>query len=185
MFELQNVIVGIGPESASVQGLKVDLLPDCFETRYGNIPPVIYVRECYRSLYDTASASILIKQASAATLFTGVPGIGKSLFLVYFIYRFLHDERFEDKCFAVEFEKGKYELFRPTANPEATEFSCTRVSWDCMELKNLLLLCDITDTDAVGPAARAKLTFIFSSPNGLRYEEMCKNDPSYKYIMPT
>jgi hypothetical protein len=150
MFELQNVIVGIGPESASVQGLKVDLLPDCFETRYGNIPPVIYVRECYRSLYDTASASILIKQASAATLFTGVPGIGKSLFLVYFIYRFLHDERFEDKCFAVEFEKGKYELFRPTANLEATEFSCTRVSRDCMYHRSVFFSLGKLDHILVG-----------------------------------
>ena len=176
-----------GPEGASVhsgdQQLKVHPLPDCFEKRYGKIPPVIYVRECYRDLYETASASMLIKQASAATLFTGVPGIGKSLFMVYFIYRFLHDDRFEDKCFAVEFDKGKYVLFRPTANANATEFSCTEVSSGSMQHVNFLLLCDISD--AVGPAARAKWTFIFSSPNGLRYEEMCKNLPSYKYTMPT
>jgi hypothetical protein len=183
MFELQNVTVGIGPESASVQVLKVDLLPDCFDKRYGNIPPVIYVRECYRSLYDTASASILIKQASAATLFTGVSGIGKSLFLVYFIYRFLHDDRFEDKCFAVEFDKGNYELFRPMANANATEFSNTKVSSGSMQHNDLLLLCDISD--AVLPAARAKWTFIFSSPNKRRYKEMLKNNPSYKYTMPT
>ena len=184
---MQNVPVCTGPEGASVhsgdQQLKVHPLPDCFEKRYGKIPPVIYVRECYRDLYETASASMLIKQASAATLFTGVPGIGKSLFMVYFIYRFLHDDRFEDKCFAVEFDKGKYELFRPTANTNPTEFSCTEVSSGSMQHENFLLLCDISD--AVGPAARAKWTFIFSSPNKLRYKEMCKNYPSYKYTMPT
>ena len=58
-----------------------------------------------------------------ATLFTGVPGIGKSLFMVYFISRFLVDERFTDKSFALEFTAGKYVYFRPTG--EDGEFWCS------------------------------------------------------------
>ena len=51
--------------------------------------------------------------AMGVTLFTGVPGIGKSLFLVYFIYRYLHDDRFSDKRFALKFDSGVYEYFKP------------------------------------------------------------------------
>jgi putative protein kinase ArgK-like GTPase of G3E family len=39
---------------------------------------------------------------SAVSLITGVPGIGKSLFLIYFIYRYLRDEKFGKKiCIAI------------------------------------------------------------------------------------
>ncbi len=44
-------------------------------------------------------------------LFTGVPGVGKSLFLVYFICRFLRDNYFSDKLFAFEFHRGEYDYF--------------------------------------------------------------------------
>ena len=50
----------------------------------------------------------------------GVPGISKFLFLVYFIYIFLQDTRFQDKCSAGEFDQGNYWYFQP--NSEATLF---------------------------------------------------------------
>ena len=184
---VENVTVCAASEGADVyseceQQLKIHQLPLSFEDRYGSIPEIIYVRECYRDLYDTASASMLIKQPNAATLFTGVPGIGKSLFLVYFIYRFLHDARFKDKYFAVEFADTKeYWCFKPTA--DATEFSCTLESSKFILPKPFLLLCDINT--ATEPASRAKWTFIFSSPNDNRFKEILKAEPNFEYTMPT
>lgn len=116
------------------------------------------------------------------TLFTGVPGIGKSLFLVYFLFRFLHDNRFLDKTFALEFySTKKYLCFHPTADPK--EFLCTHQSGSGMPAKNFLLLCDIVE--AAEPASRAQWTFIFSSPAPSRYKEILKRSPRYRYIMPT
>ena len=162
--------------------LTINQLPAHFAPRYGKIPETIYVRECYRELYKTASDSMLAEcSGNSATLFTGVPGIGKSLFLVYFIYRFLHDDRFPNKTFAVEFTKGKYVCFQPTANAE--EFSCTHQNSSYVYSKDNLLLCDIAE--ALEPEMRAKWTFIFSSPSPSRYKEILKNAPRARYILPT
>ena len=113
------------------------------------------------------------------TLFTGVPGIGKSLFMVYFISRFLTDERFTDKRFALEFTRGQYLYFRPTG--EEGEFWCS--IHEGTRRKDFLLLCDIDET--VGPVSRAKWTYIFSSHDPARYKEITKNSPKRVYILPT
>ncbi len=115
-------------------------------------------------------------------MFTGVPGIGKSLFLIYFIHRYLADDRFPDKRFAVEFKgNNKYFLFEPTS--VAGEFDCSLQDADMIYDKDFLVLCDIEAP--VLPAARAKWLCIFSSPNPDRYKETMKNDPTYQYTMPT
>jgi len=72
-----------------VQHLIVKQLPKCFSERYGFIPDIIFVRECYTRFYNATSD--LMANGSrkfGVTLFMGVPGIGKSLFL---IYRFISD----------------------------------------------------------------------------------------------
>ena len=116
-------------------------------------------------------------------LFTGVPGIGKSLFLIYFLYRYLHDDRFHDKRFALEFKSGKYSYYEAIDSEEAEEFACFELSRKDMKFHEVLLLCDIAAPEE--PSWRAKHTFIFSSPNPLRYKEMTKNKPSYRFTMPT
>jgi putative protein kinase ArgK-like GTPase of G3E family len=58
----------------------------------------------HREIYMTVSHSMLDENKdNSSSWFTGVPGIGKSMFLLYFIYRFLEDDRFSNKTFAVEF----------------------------------------------------------------------------------
>jgi hypothetical protein len=164
------------------QHLIVHELPQSFRLRYGLIPESIFVRECYSRLYEIVSGRMLDPSMNfGATLFTGVPGIGKSLFLVYFIHRFLIDANFEDKSFAVEFAKGTYVCFKPTA--DATKFQSTPQNGSYMQSKDFLLLCDIAD--AVEPVSRAKWTFLFSSPAPLRYKEILKNAPCFRYTMPT
>ena len=180
------MIVDTDSEGAPVhrkgQQLIVHELPERFQLRYGKIPQKIFVRECYRELYETVSALMLRQELDfAVTLFTGVPGIGKSMFLVYFIYRFLHDGRFVDKLFAIEFHQGEYACFQPTA--DATEFTYTTQNGIRMQTKQFLLLCDINNV--AEPVSRAKWTYIFSSPAPARYKEILKNFPTFKYTMPT
>jgi len=121
--------------------------------------------------------------SGCVTLFTGVPGIGKSLFMLYFISRFLVDERFTDKCFALEFTKGVYEYFRPTGEEGEFWYSTQDERGNNKLSTNFLLLCDIAET--VGPQSRAKWTYIFSSPDPARYKEIMKNPPSRVYTLPT
>ena len=88
--------------------LSFNSIPTLFIQRYGPIPRIC-VRQCYRELYDLASQNMIdLHDKFPVTLFTGVPGIGKSLFLLYFIVRFLNDERFVDKRFLLEFQSGEY-----------------------------------------------------------------------------
>ena len=186
MFELSSVNVDIFSEGTtkSIHGehLLVKTLPKVFKQRYGTIPKTIYVRDCYRELYKIATDSMVDASLdNCATLFTGVPGIGKSLFMVYFISRFLVDERFTDKSFALEFTAGKYVYFRPTG--EEGEFWCSFQDGTYMLSKDFLLLCDIVAT--VEPVARAKWTYIFSSPDPKRYKQILKNFPNHRYTLPT
>lgn len=88
MFELSSVNVDIFSEgkTTSMQGehLLVKTLPEVFEQRYGRIPKTIFVRDCYRELYEIATLSMVDEsQDFSATLFSGVPGIGKSLYGVF------------------------------------------------------------------------------------------------------
>ena len=172
MFELSSVNVDIFSEGTtkSIHGehLLVKTLPKVFKQRYGTIPKTIYVRDCYRELYKIATDSMVDASLDyCATLFTGVPGIGKSLFMVYFISRFLVDERFTDKSFALEFTAGMYVYFRRKVNSGA--HSRTEP--------------DIVAT--VEPVARAKWTYIFSSPDPKRYKQILKNFPNHRYTLPT
>jgi hypothetical protein len=161
--------------------LMIEELPWVFEARYGKIPPQIFVRDCYIRLYEIASGLMYDgSMDSGATLFTGVPGIGKSLFLVYFIFRFLHDDRFEDKRFSLQFLDQIFIHFSPTA--DGSKFSCTRQIGDLLS-RRVLLLCDISSQ--AEPAWRSKWNFIFSSPSPRRYKEIMKNAPSFRFTMPT
>jgi hypothetical protein len=147
------------------------------------MPDKIYVRECYRDLYELAATGMLnLTSTYSVTLFTGVPGIGKSLFLVYFIYRFLSDERFPDKRFALEFDRGEYNMFEPIGSAGNT-FKMTTLDAKCVHPKDFLLLCDIIEP--AQPKGIAKWTLIFSSPDPQRYKEMIKTSCARKFTMPT
>jgi len=103
------------------------------------------------------------------------------MFLIYFIYRFLHDIRFDDKRFALEFRAdGKYEYFAPN---QTGLFVQTTQDAGTIRNNNILVLCDILQPQE--PALRAKWTMIFSSPDPRRYKQMMKNPPNVEYTMNT
>eukprot|EP01031_Cornospumella_fuschlensis_P032164 gene32164-38904_t len=186
LFELSSVTVDTFSEgmTESIHGehLLVKKLPEVFRQRYGSIPKKVYVRDCYRTLYKLASDSMVdVTRDFGVTLFTGIPGIGKSLFLVYFIFRFLTDERFKDKCFALEFTSSRYVFFQPTG--AQGEFWCSSLDGAGMRSKQFLLLCDIVEI--AEPVSRAKWTYIFSYPAPGRYKQTLKNSPCQRYTLPT
>lgn len=96
-------------------------IPNAISIRYGDIPDRIYIRKCYEELYDLATNIMLrheIDNKYSAILFTGVPGIGKSLFMIYFLWRHQNDKRFSDKRFAFEAKSGVYDYYEPTTNED-------------------------------------------------------------------
>ena len=110
------------------------------------------------------------------TLFTGIPGIGKSLFLVYFIYRFLHDDRFEDEKSALEFTSNEYVTFEPTA--DSGKFVCSSLNGHQMYGKDFPVFCDISASALEQVAPREGWLLICSGPDPLRFKEMTKNSPT-------
>ena len=94
--------------------LELPNIPYEFTSRYNRLPSRILVRQCYKDIYEQVTAQMLNgKIFFPAFLFTGVPGIGKSIFLIYFLCRYILDDRFPDKRFALEFERGVYYYFVP------------------------------------------------------------------------
>lgn len=164
--------------------LETEDLPAIFKERYRKIPKRIYVRHCYRRLYDIVTHLMpLYHDQLPATLFTGVPGIGKSLFLIYFIFRFLQDPRFPDKRFVLELGlmSGEYHYFVPTV--EAGVFECSISSHTAFPLPEVPIFSDVKDV--AEPRCGGKWLFIFSSPNPLRYKQTMNNSPRFRYTLPT
>lgn len=164
--------------------LEIERLPPAFCERYGEIPARIYIRHCYRRLYDIVTDLMLrYHDRLPATLFTGVPGIGKSLFLVYFLFLFLRDPRFPDKRFVLELGlmNGEYHYFVPAT--EAGVFECSISSHGSCPLLEVPIFSDVKDVTE--PRCRGKWLFIFSSPNPLRYKQTMNNSPRFRYTLPT
>jgi hypothetical protein len=157
-------------------------LPERFYTRYAPIPKEIFIRNCYRELYQTTTARMLDPTYDGmACLFTGVPGIGKSLFLIYFIMEYFKDSRFTGSRVAFEPERGEYHIFKSRGGGSfEREISIGPVY---APLRDLLLLSDVTEK--VEPAARARWTLIFSSPDPARFKERMKGGVSTTFTMPT
>ena len=163
--------------------LIVQKYPMIINNRYGGIPNRIYVRSCYEDLYEICAGHILNKNLFGYPVFliTGVPGIGKSLFLFYFIYRYIRDDRFTNNRFALEFEQKEYHVFTKVNN-DFEKFEVQVVN-KVSSVGDDIVLSDIKNP--VEPGGRTKRLFIFSSPNPARYKETIKNGFKVKYTMPT
>ena len=162
--------------------------PFQLKNRFGVAFPRIFVRGCYEELYELVTAEMLSPsrktidglELKPSFLFTGVPGIGKSVFMIYFLCRYSTDDRFSDKRFATEFGKGKYCYYHPAT--EAGEYYFSK-EFDEDILRDIVLVVDVDEP--CRPEFRAKYTLIFSSPNPARYEKFIKNSGGITYTLPT
>ena len=156
-------------------------LPQPLATRYQRNPKKLYIRQCYRDLYDQSIAVMKKFQSEGVTLFTGTPGIGKSMFLLYYIFRLIADQGTEALRFAFQCESTWYYLFERLS--VGANFTQTVKVCRGDNPPKCLLLADLTSVSE--PAYGATWTCIFSSPNEGRYKEIMKNSTHIKYIMPT
>lgn len=124
-------------------------------------------------------------------LFTGVPGIGKSLFSIFCMMKILLDDEFPLKEFLVEYERGVYLKFAMvTKQVNNIEDATSPVKWsaECTvhierhlrPTPNDLILSDIKGV--VEPEQLGRWTCIFASPNPNRYKETIKVAHRYTFI---
>ena len=182
--DFENNNLSDNEECESEKFLLKKSIPVEFKTRYSerSIPDRIYIRKCYEELYDLSTEIML--NSSCTILFTGVPGIGKSMFMIYFLWRHQNDNRFTDKRFAFEIKSGVYNYYEPTNNNLANEYLCAKeVGSPSFHLDDILVVADIFDSTP--PLHHAKWTLIFSSSNPSRYKQFMNTNDSYEFLVPT
>jgi hypothetical protein len=168
------------------------VLPAALRRRFaGDIEENILIRRCYEELYNELSADMLRRNTSDTSdapcggVITGVPGIGKSLFALYFMARFIQDTRFVDRRFAFEFARGKYCYFLPSA--ASGEYECYFITEADLvvasqEMDSVLILTDLREQSP--PAIKGKYHYVFSSPDPSRYEGHIDGYAHRMYYMP-
>ena len=164
--------------------LILETLPWPFYERFGIVPERLLVRKCYEELYSIVKNRMNEGEAlNAPMLFTGVPGIGKSMFMLYFLCKLLEDSDFADKAFAVEFDRGKYHFFSSYDNETSRVSFITNATSEDFLICDVLVLSDICSQNE--PLAHAKFNMIFSSPNPARYKEFMKAARNITFCLPT
>lgn len=133
----------------------------------------ILIRESYETIYQQ-----IIEQSRLGFrnfLITGVPGIGKSTFSYYFLWKYFSDNPLGEILLEVSNNVIYY------IQPNKTT---TLLRIQCMTIKCPYLV-DLRDRQE--PAAKLGLyTVVFSSPNPSRYKQFMKQyEISRRYIMPT
>lgn len=130
----------------------------------------LYVRAAYSDIYD----SILLSKKTRNVV-TGVPGIGKSLFCLYFIWRYVAENT--DALFLLEFVKDEIQMFGPNYHQMCTRLQCNGVQ-----------IPYFVDIDAMHEPAKNVGSFavVFSFPHPGRFKQWMKNpDLCDRYVLPT
>jgi hypothetical protein len=92
--------------------LEIDGVPNAMKKRYSISEKLsLYCRKCYSSLYSYIKNVILDEVTRPVMLVGGVPGIGKSLFSIYFMIQMMLDEDFPMKECFFEYKSGEYDKF--------------------------------------------------------------------------
>lgn len=159
-------------------------LPSQFVGRYGRICKRLLIRKCYEGLYEIVLQEIVSGHINgSAMLFTGVPGIGKSMFMIYFICRLSRDYRMQETSFALEIFRGVYCGFTLVSDGAECVLDCSRMDSLHPLLSETLILSDLMLSEP--PGRFGKFLLIFSSPNPLRYKEVMKAPTHFTFCLPT
>ena len=138
----------------------------------------IYVRKCYRDVFDLLLKSIKMKSFAIS----GTPGIGKSVFFVYILYRLMKD--FEEKTLSLRPNRIVYQ--------RATEYTCfnlenqTAVELEHLEAKALVRQQDtlyIIDGQTT-PMSSSCIALFISSPRSQQYKEFVKQKMAKQWYFP-
>ena len=178
--------------------------------------PAIFIRKHYESIYEEAFSAMFLEGRGPknSCLITGVPGIGKSTFLFYFMHRYLNDSRAPTDSLLLEFQRGEYLLVRRSTNQISFQMSNESLTALQMSDHSSAAPTQVEDSAAVAffydmigyrptnpidEGANVVLTdlreqvlphgypghnFIFSSPDERRYKEAIERD-QLQFTMPT
>ena len=141
----------------------------------------IFIRQCYKEMYDIIMKMITnedLKQRKRKFLITGTPGIGKSLFTLYFIKRYL-DENNYSAPFGFQRDRGKADIITSSGDIYKEVPSAIYGSEE-----NLPFFCDgIEKFEPNGPNV-PRLMIVTSSPDDSRFKEYAKSNFVVKLTMP-
>lgn len=141
----------------------------------------LYVRESYQHIYEIIKESMMAPKEGLKILVTGVPGIGKSMLLLYIIFRFMNDESFSNQPFAFHFALDRCVVFRPQGEGIYSMEEIT--GGKKTDLNTMLVLIDLMEVS--NPQFTGRYSIIFSSPNPARYKEFMKGLNSMSLLLPT
>ena len=139
------------------------------------IPPFeMYVRECWVDIYELIHDGYK-KKSSVDFVVTGSPGIGKSVFSFYFMWRCMKDDNFAG--FYWEPEKRFVLHYSPLHGIGTVNMSTRRVKH---KIPHLVDFQEITSPSYLSSSCRV----VFSSPNPDRFKEILKGDHAKGFIQP-
>lgn len=159
--------------------IKSGVLSDKF-IKWGTLIPLapftnissIFVRDSYNDIYNLILQK-LNTNLSRHHVVTGVPGIGKSTFSLYFLWRYLNEN--PNAPVLCEFNYGIITLLDPQLSQKLSRMDCP--------LMNYPYLIDFSESSEP-LTGLGSFQVVFSSPDESRYKNMMKNLNSSRYIMP-
>ena len=131
----------------------------------------VYVRSSYIDIFSLICESI--SSGTKRIVVTGTPGIGKSTFLYYFVWKFLNDAK-------GSLDQNRFNLYIQCAPDEVLQFEAGRVlELSGMEARRTLkrdekalVLVDMRET--AEPMLCPGIRIVLSSPNPARFKEFSK-----------
>ncbi|EGG18908.1 hypothetical protein DFA_02647 [Cavenderia fasciculata] len=127
----------------------------------------IYVRDCYIPVYDIISNHQALHGQGSIVLVKGNPGIGKSVFLFYYLYRKRRDPLVKSIIYDVVDAPVYHFTYTEDGSPIVHQ-------GDRSSFKDILLRPDSSSlylVDGQRPLPSKRPTLIVSSPNKSNYEE--------------
>ena len=143
--------------------------------------PRIFVRDCYKEMYDIImkmNKEEDLDKKRRSFLITGTPGIGKSLFALYFIKRYL-DENNGSAPFGFQRERRIADI-----NTSEGNLYVGVPSGKYRFEKNLPFFCDAVDKFEPNGPGLPKLMIVTSSPDNARFKEYVKDNFVVRLTMP-
>ena len=168
---IDNKVLTFPKNSYPLEGMGYELIKK-IESR-------IFIRKCYKEMYDLIMKMNKIEDEKITKfLITGTPGIGKSLFTLYFIKRYLDENNysapfgFQRKREKADIVTSKGDLYRGV--PEEIYAS----------EKNLPFFCDGIDKFEPNGPYVPSLMIVTSSPDDARFKEYVKSNFVVTLTMP-
>ena len=160
----------------------LDFSPEGQVLRFGNeawntsaYPSELYVRQCWGDLYDVMQERLSL--GFRRIVVTGVPGIGKSQFMLYFMWRLVQKN---EGSFLVEKSKRKVRRYSSGKMDRYENYPLdlpSGVPYLCDISEKALPYMDYIDWEP-------SYTVVFSSPNPERFKELVKLNQSVILVMP-